>query len=137
MADTPVDLNIIQGATFRKTLLWRQPPTPDQEAAHLPGDPYDLDGCRATMQIRTKVNGDILLTLYDQDGLILMPDDPTSGDPQEGVIVIELDSQRTMSLEITKPGSYDLFVIFPSGDVLRVVKGSVNVDLSVTDPVDA
>lgn len=125
---TTLDLALTQGATFRRHLVWRQPQTDEQKAAGQPGTPYDLTGASAHMQIRTKVNRPSLLDLHDGDGITL-------GGPA-GTITIELAPEQTMALELKRPGVYDLFVIFPSGDVLRVVQGGVSVSLAVTDPVD-
>lgn len=131
MADSTdqADLNIDQGATYRRSMLWRQPQTPEQVAANEPGTPYDLTNCRAHMQIRKKVNKEILVQLFDGDGITL-------GGPA-GTIDIVMRSDQTMLLELKRPGVYDLYVIFPSGDVVRVIQGKVNVSLTVTDPVDA
>jgi len=124
---TTLDLALTQGATFRRHLVWRQPQTAEQKAAGQPGTPYDLTGASAHMQVRTKVNRPSLLDLHDGAGITL------GGDA--GTIAIELTSAQTMALELKRPGVYDLFVTFSSGDVLRVVQGAVSVELAITDPV--
>ena len=130
MADSDADLYIEQGATYRRSMLWRQPKTPEQEEAGAPGTPYDLTDCRAHMQIRKKVNAaEVLCELFDGDGITLGGED--------GTIAIEISPERTMELELKRAGAYDLYVIFPSGVILRVIQGKVNVSLTVTDPVDA
>jgi len=123
MAAGTVNISLEQGATYRQRLRWLQPvdpSTPDATPV-----PYDLSGCTAHMQIRTKVNAPVLIELYDGDGITLGAD---------GVIDLVITSERTMLLELKK-AVYDLYVNFPGGDSLRVIQGAVTVSLTVTDPV--
>lgn len=125
MAAGKLDLTLEQGATYRRQLLWRHP---SADGGTTPGDPYNLTGCTAHMQIRTKVGGDVLVDLNDQDGITL--------GGSAGTIEIVVSSSRTMSLTVTK-AVYDLYVHFPNSDVVRVLDGKVTIDPTITSPVDA
>lgn len=126
MAAGKLDLDVEQGATFRRQLLWRQP-SPDGGTTL--GAPYDLTGAVAHMQVRGKAGLDpVLIELSDTDGLTL--------GGTAGTIDIVISSARTASLTVKK-AVYDLYVIFDggTGDAVRIVEGAVNVDQSVTLPV--
>lgn len=125
MAAGNLSMALEQGATYRQQLRWMQPPAPDAASTD-PRVPYDLTGCTAHMQIRTKVNNPVLVELYDGDGITVNPD---------GTIDIVIASERTMVLEVKK-AVYDLYVTFPNGDSMRVIQGPITVSLAVTDPVE-
>lgn len=115
MAAGNLPIFIEQGATWRKQFTWRQP-GPD---ADTPGDPYDLVGCTALLEIRQTAGGTVLASVTDQDGITL------DGD---GGISIRLESEATETLNFRRPGRYVLMIGFPGGDDVRVLEGTVTVD---------
>ena len=123
-------LQIEQGATFRRTLTWGPAAAP---AAALSGPftveptmgtPYDLTRCTARMQIRRTRNDVVLVELTDDNGGLLLGG-------TAGTVEIVITATQTDLLNVTK-AVYDLEIVFPSGDVVRLLEGAVAVDLNVT-----
>lgn len=116
MAAAKLKLMIEQGATFRKVLTWK---------AGTPPTPVDLTGCTARMQMRGTITDAVpLITLTTENGGIVLG----------GVAgTIELVITATVTAAITWAAAvYDLEIVFPSGDVRRLVYGPVTVSLEVT-----
>lgn len=117
-----VDLDVIQGATYRMQVTWA-----DQQAA-----PISLAGYRALLQVRTKAgaSGVPLISLSSEDespSLLLEP----SG--QIGVVDVRIGADKTRLMR--KPTyAYDLFLISQadSTEAVRLTYGLVNVSKSVT-----
>lgn len=122
MSAGKLDLFLEQRVTWRLPLLWRQP-SPD--GGTTPGEPYDLSGARAAMQIRTIVGGKLLAEISDGDGIVLGGID--------GTLNLTLSAAKTAAVEVEN-AVYDLVVTFPSNDVVRVLEGNVYCDLAVTTP---
>lgn len=132
------DLYIEQGATFILHFQWcHQGPVVDGIVT--PGDPYDLTGWSARMEIRkgqhetpkvsaTTVNGKIHLGAIpgDWDATLV---------PTNGRIEIRLTDEDTDLLDI-KTLKYDLEAEDPDGNVFRLLQGGVTVDPNITQ-VDA
>lgn len=122
MAAHKVTLSIDQGATFRKSLIWRAGPTAES------AEPVDLTDCSALAHVRSEVDSDeVLLTLSsagDGDGLITLGD-------ETGEILIEIDAQTTASIDWDS-AVYDLEITFPDGTVVRRMAGTVKVSKEVT-----
>lgn len=121
-------LYIEQGATFTLGFNWYR------ESLTVPGtagDPYDLTGCIVRMQIRKTQQGDMLVDATTVNGKITL-------DPLLGRIDVKLADIDT-DLLTSKTSIYDLEVEFLSGDVFRLLEGSVtvspNVTQKITDPV--
>jgi hypothetical protein len=62
MTAAPKDLAIEQGSTFTLGFNWHKEGPLDTSGNPTPGDPYDLTGCTARMQIRRKQGDPPLLT---------------------------------------------------------------------------
>lgn len=132
------DLYIEQGATFDWGFTWYRAlldvdgkPVLDANGNIQPGDPYDLTGAKARMQIRKKAGDPVLVEATTES--------PT-GSPAitlggaTGRVDIKLTAAMTDTLDI-KTGAYDFEVEFPDGDVRRLWQGAVTVDPNVTRDV--
>lgn len=120
MPAAPYDILIEQGVTFRLALTLR---TAD-------GTRIDLTGCAARMQIRPKVQDpQILYSLTTENGGLTIND---QSDPDEkGRIYLYISDEDTASFT-WRNAKYDLELAQPSGDVQRLLKGSVTNDYEVT-----
>lgn len=116
-------LSLEQGATYRIGFTWRNVGPLDTAGNVTPGDPIDLSGCTARMQIRRSLRQPVLVYVQSGDGITI--------DGPNGYVLIELSDEKTDALDI-KRGVYDLEVEFPSGDVYRVLEGAITVDRNVT-----
>ena len=113
-------LKIYQGATFTKSLTWKT--APDEESAKTP---VDLTGCTARMQVRAKVGAsEVLLSLTTENGGIALGG-------TAGTIELLIDADDTAAIAWTS-GVYDLEIVFPGGQVRRLMYGSFTVSLEVT-----
>ena len=109
-------LKIIQGATFRKALVWL---APDKTT------PIDLTGCTARMQVRSEIESTtVLLELTTENGCIVI-------DGPAGKLTLHLSPAATAAIA-WESGVWDLEVVHPSGDVTRLVQGSISVSREVT-----
>jgi hypothetical protein len=116
MAAGVYNLTIEQGATFRRQFTLR-----DQS-----GNPMNLNGFSARMQIRPEIDDEeILVDLSTDDGGITLGGD-------EGTIVVYISAEDTEVMD--SEGVYDLELIAPGGDVDRILKGRVRLDPEVTRP---
>ena len=123
------DLLIEQGASFTFGFQWCHAGVDPQT----PGDPYDLTGCTARMQIRKSQKSEALLDAKsDGEAPKIILGGAT------GRIDVYLTDQDTDVL-IAKTALYDLEVVLLDGTVVRLLKGTVNVDPNITqdteDPV--
>lgn len=138
MTAAPKDLYVEQGATFFLGFTWhRQGPVVDGQVT--PGDPYDLTGCTARMQVRRTQHGDVLVSATSLDtgdgaGRIKLG-------AETGRIEITLTDEDT-DLMTAKQAYYDLEIEWPQqpGElrprVDRLLKGMVQVDPNITQ-IDA
>lgn len=110
-------LTIYQGATFRKRLTWTGPaPT---------RTPIDLTGCTARMQVRPDI----------ESATVLVELNTTNGGITLGGVAgtIELFISDEASAAFTwLSGVWDLEIEFASGEVRRLVQGTVSVSPEVT-----
>ena len=115
-----------QGATSYFTVTWVQGvPDEDNPGEYLPGDPYDLTGCTARMQIRpTTISTDVWVTATTENDMITLGG-------VDGTITVDIPAEETDKI-VAKKGAYDIEVEFPDGRVVRVMQGVVNNSLSVT-----
>jgi len=122
VAAATFDITIEQGATWRRSFQWLTP-GPDEDT---PGEPYDLTGCTALMQIRPNYGSPtLLLEATEQDGIIL---------GEDGQITISLDGSKTINVTGRK-ARYDLLVSFPgqpASDEDRVLEGVVTIKRAVS-----
>lgn len=140
------NLYIEQGATFSLGFTWHREGPVNSEGEPTPGDPYDLTGCTARMQVRKK-QGDVPLvtatSLEEGDGAGRIHLGGVTGR-----IEVTLTDEDT-DLLTSRAALYDLEVEWPlelSGPnairprVDRLLQGAVTVDPNITqvdneDPV--
>lgn len=116
-------LQIEQGATFTLGFNWhREGDVVDGEVT--PGDPYDLTGWSARMQVRKSLTSPVLLEASTTNGKIVLGGD-------SGRVDIKFTDEDTDTLTV-KSGVYDLELENPLGDVFRLLEGSVTISPSVT-----
>jgi hypothetical protein len=124
--------DVEQGATYHFGFTWHRA-DPDNPGS--PGDPYDLTGCTARMQIRKKVGEPVLVSATslnsgDGAGRIVLGG-------VTGRIDVTLTDQDTMLLT-EKKAVYDLEIEWPiqAGElrprVDRLLQGQVLVEPNVT-----
>lgn len=115
-----------QGATCEFTVTWLVgEEDPDNAGEYLPGDPYDLTGCTARMQIRSKVTDtEPLVRATTENNMIQLGAD-------QGTVNVLIPAEETDKI-ITKRAVYDIEVEFPDGRVVRLMQGPINNSLSVT-----
>jgi len=117
MAAANYDILIEQGATFLLNLRWK-----DSE-----GDGIDLLGYEARMQIRKSSQSPTIELELTSDG----SDQSITFGTDYGFISLEIDAVTTSQLEIRR-GVYDFELVSPTGEVTRLVQGSVTVSPEVT-----
>jgi len=109
------DIRIDQGATFQKLILWKD----------ADGNPVDLTGFTARMQIRRRVHSDeVLAEATTENGYIVFGDD-------QGTIEISIPASVTEGFDF-KRGVYDLELESSGGIVTRLIQGCVYVSREVT-----
>jgi hypothetical protein len=118
-------LLIEQGATWRDSYTLLQPAPAGTPIADLL--PINLTGYSARMQIRPDyASATVLLELTQANGRIAIT-------PASGNIAMHISAADTAALTFTDaPAVYDLELIEPSGDVIRLLKGSVTLSPEVT-----
>ncbi len=115
MAAGIINFEIEQGATFQHRLTWKDGN----------GDPVDVTGYVAKMQIRDKVASvDVLMELSSANGRIILGGD-------QGTIDLEINAPDSAAI-IWKKGVHDLELESPAGVVTRLVEGKVSVSPEVT-----
>lgn len=115
MAAAEYDITIEQGATFKLNLLWEDPA----------GDPIDVTGYTARMQVREKYTSTTtLLSLTSAAGDIVLGD-------TAGTIDITASAVATAAID-EKRGVYDLELVSPGGEVTRLIRGCVTITPEVT-----
>lgn len=116
MAPLKLSLTVYQGATFRRVITW---------SAGTPAVPVSLVGCTARMQVREKLDAPaVLLELTTENGRIVLGG-------LAGTVTLVLTAAETEALT-WRSGVYDLEIEFPSGDVRRLLAGTVRVVPEVT-----
>lgn len=115
MAAAKHDIVIEQGATFQLNLLWKDSG----------GNPINLTGYTARMQVRRRVNSDTtLLDLTTENGGI------TLGGAAGTINVIAAATATDDIAE--KTGVYDLELVSGAGIVTRLIEGCVTISPEVT-----
>lgn len=114
-----------QGADYFLGFTWHED-GPEVDGEVTPGDPIDLTGCEARMQIRAKksTESDLMMTASSEEGDIQVGD-------TDGSVLIHIPGDKMDG--VNKPTAYyDLKIYFPSGEERRVLEGRVNNSLAVT-----
>jgi hypothetical protein len=107
--------DIDKGATYRHTLFWK-----DKLKA-----PINLTGVTARMQVRDNIDSSVaILDLSTSNGGITIT-------PLLGRIDIYVSSAVTTTLP-GYGGVYDMELIFPTSDIIRLIEGTVNFIPEVT-----
>jgi hypothetical protein len=111
---------IEQGTTFVRSFNI-QYPDPEDPEVYLN---YDLTGYTARMQIRRTIDSSTaIVTCTTENGRI-------SIDDENGVVTVSMTDEVTSA--ITTSGVYDLEIEDASGNVSRVVQGTVTLSPEVT-----
>lgn len=116
-------LEIEQGATFTLGFNWHQA-GPVVDGVTTAGDPYDLTGWIARMQIRKAQASPVLLAASTENGKIVLGG-------ATGRIDIKFSDEDTDSLT-TRSALYDLELENAAGDVWRLLEGSVSISPNIT-----
>jgi hypothetical protein len=107
--------DIDKGATYRHTLFWK-----DKLKA-----PINLTSVTARMQVRDAVDSPLIsLDLTTANGGLVLT-------PLLGKIEIYINSTVTTTL-VGYGGVYDMELVFPTGDIVRLIEGSINFIPEVT-----
>ncbi len=126
MAAGTLDLTIEQGATFRRTVIWREP----NVDPNTPGPVKNLTGYKAQMELRTAIadrsDSALLLELTTENGGLTITG-------VDGRIDIHMTGLQTGQITVKK-GVYDLFLIPPGDedDPVKLLKGAFFMDKKVT-----
>ena len=123
MAARVEPITMEQGATFFMEFTWRE----DSDATPgTPGDPVNLTGYIARMQVRAKQQGTIMLEASSGGA---SPDIALGG--ATGKFIIIISDEKTDLLSVKK-AFYDLEAEDAAGRVYRVLEGSVTVKPNIT-----
>lgn len=117
---------IDQGSTKRVSLKYQRRSGFDSEGQQL-FEAYNLTGCTARLQVRQKTNTPVILDLSSSAGEIQI-----QAGGEQGRVDVVFSAQHTSALEVSQ-AIYDLRLTFPSGDVVRLVQGKIEVSPSVTE----
>jgi|688.fasta_scaffold06877_3 hypothetical protein len=109
------DILIEQGSTFSFVATWSDPE----------GNPIDVTGCTARMQVRPWQESDtVLLSLTTENGGI------TLGGP-DGTVTLLASDEVTTNLPAGY-AIYDIEIETAAGDVTRLLQGAVDISAEVT-----
>jgi hypothetical protein len=113
MAGT-ANLDVDQGADFETTFIY-------QDSS---GTPIDVTGYTALMQLRTSPGSLVLVSLTDASGITVGTTD--------GSFAVAMTAAQTALLD--QDCHYDLLVTSTGGAKIRLVEGTVKVDLAISVP---
>lgn len=108
------DIEIHQGASFAIGFSYLDPD----------GNPIDLTGWTARMQVRTNVGGRVLADLSTVNGMIVT-------DPVAGRVNVTFPRSVTRAMPHGM-ALYDLFIVSPDDFAIKLIEGEVTVIPSVT-----
>lgn len=115
MPAAKLKLRIEQGATFRQSLDWRTN-----------GVPVNLTGYTARMQMRNPIDSPTVIhELTTENGGIIFTD------VFEGKIELFISDQHTSAFSFDSC-VYDLEMVAPNTDVIRLIEGEVTLSKEVT-----
>lgn len=114
-----VNLDIYQGSNFYYPFEWVE------------GDvAIDITGYKFRMHIRETINSEeILINATTENGYFYMVD------PLVGKFYLDIPSSETKKLTVSR-AVYDIEVVFPSGQVSRIMQGCMNISPEVTRESD-
>lgn len=124
MTAATYDLTIDQGATYTLGMVYRGPNVLVDDVV-TQGDPIDITGCTARMQIRQSFGTPAITTSTEADDITLGTTD--------GRIDLVLPEAKTILLTMKK-ARYDFYLTFPDGTVRRLLEGKVTIDPTTTNP---
>lgn len=113
MANT-ANLDVDQGADFEATFTYEDSS----------GTPIDVTGWTALMQLRTAPGSVVFVQLTDSSGITVGTTD--------GTFTVAMTKEQTALL--TQDCHYDLLVTDGGGETIRLVEGTVRVDLAISVP---
>lgn len=120
MTPFKVNIDIYQGATFRKSLAWKSADDNGQNAVA-----RDLTGYKARMQVRPSKDSSVVFhTLTTENGDIVITG-------ATGAIDLRIGADATALFKGNR-GVYDLELVAPNGDVTRLVEGIAFIHPEVT-----
>lgn len=105
---------IDQGATLDRLITW----------TNAAGTPYDMTGWTARMQIRERAGGQLYASFTTEAGSIVLG-------AVDGTIRIKATAAATAAWT-WKSGRYDLELVDATGQVTRLLEGTVRLSLEVT-----
>ena len=109
------DIEIIQGQTFARAVVWK-----DSD-----GEPIDLTGYGARMQVRrSKASPDVLFELTTANGRVAI-------DGAAGKVTLTITAEESAAFTWRR-GVYDLELEAGDGVVRRLLEGAVEVNREVT-----
>jgi hypothetical protein len=110
--ESRLDIEIKQGATFELSMEYTTGPTDEAQ------DPVDLTGCTARAHIRKTIASETPeIELTTENGRIALGG-------AAGTIELTIEADDTDALDF-RTGMYDLELVFPTGQVKRLVWGKV------------
>lgn len=113
-----VNLVIKKGATFKKSMLYQ-----DKD-----GNAIDLTGFTAEMQIRTGYGEEpIISTLTTENGKIILGG-------VLGSVDLLIGKEETKTFPVAAKDIYDLELLSPADEVIRLIEGNVMITDNVTIP---
>lgn len=116
MSNNGKDFDIQKGATFLRTLIWK-----DENDT-----PIDLTGYSVRMHVRVKTNSETpFLELTTANGRAAI------NNPTLGEIILEVSHTDTSAIEQTY-GVYDLEMVAPSGRVTNLLAGNIRIIEEIT-----
>jgi hypothetical protein len=120
------DLYIEQGATLSFGFTWYEAvEDPDNPGQYIAGDPHDLTGCIARMQVRPAVTSSVIsVNATTENNMITLGG-------ADGTVAVNVPDEETDKVN-HKKGSYDLEVEFPDGRVARLLEGKTICSLNTT-----
>ena len=130
MTATTKPITIEQGATFTLPFTWHLALVDadgnlvlDANGNAQPGEPKDLTGWTARMQVRKKVGSEVLLEATSEAGITL--------GGTAGTVRVKFTDEQTDTLML-KAAVYDLELEDEAGDVYRLLEGTVTIKPNVT-----
>ncbi len=117
MSTFKLNLTINQGSTFSKAVTWK---------TGTPPLPVNLVGCAARMQVRSKVNSDVVLLSFttENGGIVL-------GGVAGTITFAKLTATETAAITWLS-AVYDLEIVFADNTVQRKIAGSITISPEVT-----